>query len=57
MWAEVYRELGEPELGWVFCAGDEPGVRSWNPKLAFQRTKVLMDGDELCDHVFYVKAE
>ena len=55
MWAEVYRELGEPLLGYVICAGDDPGVRSHNPKLAFQRTKVLMNGDEICDHVFYVK--
>ena len=55
MWAEVYRELGEPELGYVICSGDDPAVRSVNPKLAFQRTKVLMNGDDLCDHVFYVK--
>jgi hypothetical protein len=55
MWAEVYRELGEPELGFVICAGDEPAIRSYNPRLAFKRTKVLMNGDEVCDHVFYVK--
>ena len=52
---DVYRELGEPQLGFVICAGDEPGVRSYNPKLGFKRTKVLMNGDELCDHVFYVE--
>ena len=55
MFAEIYRELGEPQLGFVICAGDEPGVKSYNPKLAFRRTKVLMNGDELCDHVFYVQ--
>ena len=55
MWAEVYRELGEPELGFVICAGDEPAIKSCNPRLAFKRTKVLMNGDEMCDHVFYVK--
>jgi len=54
MWAEIYRELGEPELGFVICAGDEPGVKSYNPKLGFERTKVLMNDDEICDHVFYV---
>jgi len=54
MWAEIYRELGEPELGFVICAGDEPAVKSYNPQLAFQRTKVLMMGDEICDHLFYV---
>jgi len=55
MFAEIYRELAEPQLGFVICAGDEPGVKSYNPKLAFRRTKVLMNGDELCDHVFYVQ--
>lgn len=54
MWAEVYRELGEPELGFVICAGDEPVVRSFNPGLGFERTQVLMDGDPVCDHIFYV---
>ena len=55
MWAEVFRELGEPELGWVICAGDEPALKAYNPKLGFSRTKVLMDGDEICDHVYYVE--
>ena len=55
MWAEIYRELGEPDLGFVICAGDEPAVRSYNPKLGFKRTKVLMNDDEVCDHVFYVE--
>ncbi len=55
MWAEIYRELGEPLLGFVICASDEPALRSHNPKLAFKRTKVLMKGDEVCDHVFYVE--
>ena len=54
MWAEVFRELGEPELGFVICAGDEPAVRSYNPVLGFRRTQVLMQGDEVCDHVYYV---
>ena len=55
MWAELFRELGEPELGYVICAGDEPAVKSCNPQLAFKRTRVLMKGDDLCDHVFYVE--
>lgn len=55
MHAEIYRELGEPELGFVLCAGDEPWVRSYNPRLGFKRTKTLMHGDELCDHLFYVE--
>ena len=57
MFAEVYRELGEPELGFVICAGDEPAVRSHNPRLGFKRTQVLMNGDGLCDHIFHVEPE
>ena len=55
MWAEIYRELGEPELGFVICAGDEPAVKAHNPRLGFKRTQVLMDGDPVCDHIFYVE--
>lgn len=55
LWAEIYRELGEPDLGLYFCAGDEPSVNAYNSKLGFLRTKVKMTGDEVCDHIFYVK--
>jgi hypothetical protein len=54
MYAEILRELGEPELGLVMCARDEPWVKSYNPGLGFRRTKTLMEGDEVCDHVFCV---
>ena len=56
-WAEIYRELGEPEIGWLYCAADEPGVKSRNPKLGFTRTKLLMKGEDICDHIFYVEDE
>ena len=55
MWAEIYRELGEPELGFVICAGDEPAVKAFNPRLGFKRTQVLMNGDPVCDHIFHVE--
>ena len=57
MWAEIYHELGEPELGLILCASDEPAIKSHNPKLAFKRTKTLMAGDELCDHIFHVDSQ
>lgn len=56
MWADIFRDLGEPELGFAFCAGDEPAVKAFNPALGFERTKTLMEGDDLCDHVFLVSA-
>jgi hypothetical protein len=54
MWAEIYRELGEPELGSVICASDQPAVKAHNPQLGFTRTQVLMHGDAVCNHVFFV---
>jgi hypothetical protein len=55
MYAEILRELGEPELGLIICARDEPWVKSYNPKLGFRSTKKLMDGDEICDNVYLVE--
>jgi hypothetical protein len=55
MYAEILRELEEPELGLVICARDGPWVKSFNPGLGFHRTKTLMEGNDSCDHVFYVE--
>jgi hypothetical protein len=57
MWAEIYRELGEPDLGLMLCASDEPAVKSYNSHLAFRRTQTLLTGDPFCDHVFYVEKQ
>ena len=54
-WAELFRELGRPDIGHWFCDGDEPGARAFNPRIGFQRTQVLMDGDACCDHVFFME--
>ena len=55
MYAEILRELEEPGLGMVMCARDGPWVKAFNPGLGFHRTKTLMDGDDVCDHVFRVE--
>lgn len=55
MHARIFRELGEPELGFLFCAGDEPSVKAYNPGLGFRRTRTLMEGDEFCDHIYLVE--
>ncbi|MCX6083461.1 MAG: L-2-amino-thiazoline-4-carboxylic acid hydrolase [Caldiserica bacterium] len=55
MYAEIFCELEEPELGSIMCSRDEPWVKSFNPKLAFRRTKALMNGDEICDNTYYVE--
>ena len=54
LWAEIYRELDAADLGRWICEGDDPGVRSYNPQLRCRQTKLLMDGDAECDHVFSV---
>ena len=56
MYAEIFRELGEPELGWVICARDAPWIKSYNPKLGFKRTRTLMEGDDICDHTIFVES-
>ena len=55
MWADVYKELGAPEIGFWICEGDGPAAKASNPSIGFSRTKTLMQGDECCDHVYYVK--
>ncbi|MHB1296014.1 MAG: L-2-amino-thiazoline-4-carboxylic acid hydrolase [Anaerolineae bacterium] len=55
LWAEVFRELGAPELGFWICAGDGPGAAAFNPRIRFQRTQTLMLGDDCCDHIFYTE--
>jgi hypothetical protein len=56
MYADILRELGEPELGLVICSGDAPWVKSFNPALGFRRTKTLMEGDDECNHEFIVES-
>jgi len=55
MYAEVFCELGEPDLGLILCAIDKPWVESYNPRLKFQRNKVLMNGDEMCNHLYFIE--
>ncbi|HAL46752.1 MAG: hypothetical protein FI707_11600 [SAR202 cluster bacterium] len=55
LWAEAFLELGERELGLVMCASDKPTIKSHNPRLGFARTKMIMNGDDACDHVFFVE--
>ncbi len=56
VWADHFRRLGRPDIGHWFCDGDDQWARNFNPRIGFQRTQVLMDGDECCDHVFFVEA-
>lgn len=55
MWAEIFNELGAPGIGYWLCEGDAPISSAFNPVIGFQRSKTLMEGDDCCDHVFYMK--
>ncbi|MGQ9628915.1 MAG: L-2-amino-thiazoline-4-carboxylic acid hydrolase [bacterium] len=52
MWAEIFRSLDAADIGRWICDGDEIALKAYNPRLEFQRTKTLMDGDDFCDHTF-----
>lgn len=49
-WATCFRSAGESQIGKFFCDVDETMAKAFNPRFAFERTKVLMDGDAYCDH-------
>jgi len=55
LFAELLREMGEPELGRVICARDEPWVQSYHPVLGLERRQTLMQGDPVCDTTFVVR--
>ncbi|MGI6207091.1 MAG: L-2-amino-thiazoline-4-carboxylic acid hydrolase [Anaerolineae bacterium] len=57
LWAEVYRELDAADIGFWICEGDGPAAAAFNPAIRFSRTKTLMEGDDCCDHVYYVEEQ
>ena len=57
MWAEIFPELDARDIGFWLCEGDEPMASTFNPAIGFQRSKTLMEGDDCCDHIFYLKNE
>jgi hypothetical protein len=49
-YAEMYRELGIPELGAVLsCHRDGEFCRGYNPAIGFERTQTIMQGATHCD--------
>jgi len=52
--AEIAKGLKLEKWGFIFyCMGDESICEGYNPAIALKRTKMLMDGDEYCDHFYY----
>jgi hypothetical protein len=55
-YAEFYKELGLPELGYLFhCNRDFGMVEGFNPSLTLRRTQTIMEGASHCDFRFVHK--
>jgi hypothetical protein len=57
-WATLFREKGKADTGRLFCEVDYDMINDFNEitgaNIGFERTKVLMDGCELCNHHIFV---
>ncbi len=49
--AEVWNELGEGELGRLYCYVDPAKYMAFNPSFKLFHTRALPDGDEYCELV------
>ena len=48
-----FRELIAADTGYAaLCHGDEAWVISFNPKIEFTSTKILMEGHDCCYHCY-----
>ena len=55
-YAEFYRQLGLPELGYLFhCNRDFAMVEGFSPALRLKRTQTIMEGASHCDFRFVRK--
>ena len=49
-YAEFYKELGEPELGFLLvCSADFDLAEGFGPDVEFARTQTIMQGADHCD--------
>src|SRR5579872_3431496 len=49
-YAEFYKELGEPELGFLLvCSADFPVAEGLGPDIELTRTQTIMQGASFCD--------
>ena len=57
-YAEMYRELGIPELGAVLsCNRDGEFCRGYNPAIGFERSQTIMQGATHCDFRYTLNDE
>jgi hypothetical protein len=54
MWAKTFKEMNALDLGYIMCCHPDFATgRLYHPKIKFNRTKTLMQGDNYCNHTFY----
>jgi predicted ArsR family transcriptional regulator len=56
-WATCFRAIGHPEIGKFFCDADAPIASAFNEDIKFERTQTLMDGDDFCNHHFFIEKD
>lgn len=56
-WATYFREFHGEKYGIFFCEADCPMVDYYGANVGFDRTKVLMDGGECCNHRYFDKSK
>lgn len=57
-YAEFYKELGEPELGFLLsCSGDFAMAEGVSPDLELTRTQTIMRGASHCDFRYRLKGK
>ena len=57
-YAKFYKELGEPELGFLFvCSQDFPMTEGFGPDIQLTRTQTIMQGASHCDFRYLLKQE
>ncbi len=55
-YADFFKELGEPELGFLFsCSGDWAMAEGLSPNLVLTRTQTIMQGAPHCDFRYRLK--
>ena len=53
LWADVFKELGETELGFTMCClGDFDRAQALSHKLKLDMTQTIMQGDECCHQTY-----
>jgi hypothetical protein len=53
LWAKTMKDMNAEDLGYImFCHPDFAMAKAMHPQLKLERTRTLMQGDELCDHMY-----